>query len=192
MNTFFSAAAKLGLIVSALAFIGCASGPKVDADYNEAYNFSQVKSYHLIPDKTADYLGQPGSSLTDQRIEKAIGVEMDKRNIAPVARDQADILVSFHVTSQDKTRVRNYNMGYNYGYYGGYRRSGMSMGYGNDISVQQYTEGVLLIDLVDPKTNNVVWRGTATKKIDASWTNDERIEIINSHVAATMALVPGF
>ncbi len=195
MSTLFSLTAKIGLLISALAFIGCASAPKVDADYNESYNFSNIKNYYMIPDKEADYLGQPGSSLTDQRIEKAISFEMDKRNLAPVARDQADILISFHITTKDKTRIRNYNMGYSYGSYGGYRRSSMSMGYGsnygNDISVQQYVEGQLLIDLVDPKTNNVVWRGIASKKIDKNWTNDERIDIINSHVSATMALIPG-
>ena len=191
MSNLFSLTAKIGLVISTLAFIGCTSTPKVDADYNESYNFSSIKNYYMIPDKEADYLGQPGSSLTDQRIENAISFEMDKRNIAPVAREQADILISFHITSKDKTRVHNYNTGYSYGMYGGYRRSSLSMNYGNDISVQQYVEGQLLIDLVDPKTNNVVWRGTASKKINNNWTNDERIDIINSHVAATMALIPG-
>lgn len=191
MRRFFSISAKLALFASAILVIGCASGPNVDSDYNESYSFSKIQSYYLIPDKAADYLGQPGSSLTDQRVAKAIQHEMDKRAIAPAARDQADILVSFHITSKDKTRVRNYNAGYSYGAYGGYRYGGMSMGYGNNVSVQQYVEGQLIIDMVDPKTNSVVWRGTSTKKIDSDWTVDERIEVINTHVAASMALIPG-
>ena len=186
---------KITLKIILLGFIAlltsCASGPKVDADYNESYSFSGIHSYYLIPDKEADYLGQPGSSLTDQRIENAITHEMDKRNIPPTTRAKADILISFHISAKDKTRIRNYNMSYNYGYHGGYRHSSMGVGYGNDVSVQQYVEGQLLIDFVDPKSNNVVWRGTAVKKVDKTWSNEERVDIINDHVAATMALIPG-
>jgi hypothetical protein len=46
--------------------------------------------------------------------------------------------------------------------------------YGGQVDVYQYNEGTLIVDIVDAKTNQLVWRGTATKTIDESASPEQR------------------
>ncbi len=165
----------------------CASGPKVDSDYDQNYNFGAIKSYYLEPDNQKEYLGLPGESLTNQRITKSIQSEMKRRGIVAKPAAEADILIAFHVTTKDKTRVTSYNTAYGYRPYGyGYGGMGTS-----NVDVRQYTEGSLFIDLVNPKDKKTVWRGIASA-ILKDRTTEERIELINSYVGAIINTIPDF
>ena len=64
-----------------------------------------------------------------------------------------DVLVAYHSKLQQKTQVTDWGYG---GFYWG-------MG---PVSIDQYTQGTLFIDLIDPKTKEVVWRGTASAVVD--------------------------
>jgi hypothetical protein len=66
-----------------------------------------------------------------------------------------DLFVVYHATTNEKTSVTTYTGGY-YGW--GYH--GWGMGY-TDVRVDQYTEGTLIIDLVDADEEELVWRGWA-------------------------------
>ncbi|GGA80233.1 hypothetical protein GCM10011369_22720 [Neiella marina] len=173
-----------------LILTGCASTPRVDSDYADGFNFAHLKSFHLVPINNSTYAGQPGASLTEQRIEESIKRNLGNRGMTEVPAEQADILVSYHVTSQDKTQIRTYNTRYNY--HRSYHNRAWDYGWGNDIDVRQFTEGQLLIDLVDPASNHVVWRGIGTKRLKRSTTQDERIETINEYVDAMFMQVPGW
>ena len=48
-------------------------------------------------------------------------------------------------------------------------------------NIYSYRKGTLIIDLMDPKTNNLVWRGWATAAIDTI-TLEQTEEIINRAV----------
>ncbi|MBD1390111.1 DUF4136 domain-containing protein [Neiella sp. HB171785] len=173
-----------------LILTGCASTPKVDSDYAEGFNFAHLKSFHLVPINNSTYTGQPGASLTEQRIEQSIKSYLTNRGMTEVPADQAEILVSYHVTTQDKTQIRSYNNQFSYGR--SYYNRAWGYGWGNDIDVRQFTEGQLLIDLVNPATNNVVWRGIGTKRLKRSTTQDERIDTINEYVNAMFMQVPSW
>jgi len=72
--------------------------------------------------------------------------------------------------------------GYRRGLYAGWG------GYGYPGSVQQYDEGTLSIDLVDPGKKEMIWEGVSqAKSYHASkWTEED----INSHVTAILADLP--
>ena len=60
-----------------------------------------------------------------------------------------------------------YGFGYRYGFrrsffgYGGYGYPYGGYGYGSHGVVTTYTEGTLVIDIIDAGTNELVWRGSA-------------------------------
>ncbi len=192
MNTLFK---FLVTGVAMLVLSACASKPNIHTDYNPDYDFSQIKTYYLSIDHNKDYRSQQGVSLVDQRIEKAIRENLNARGYTEVAKEQADTLVSYHVTTKDRVRVRNYNnnvgysrYGYGYGY--GYGHYG-SVGYGTQTEVQNYQEGILLIDMVDPTMKKVVWRGQGSKKIDKSLSTQEFNVILNEYITALFNKIPG-
>ncbi|MBW8191094.1 DUF4136 domain-containing protein [Neiella marina] len=173
-----------------LTLTACASTPKVESDYADSFNFAHLKSYHLVPINNNTYAGQPGASLTEQRIEESIKNYLNRRGMTEVPAEEAEVWVSYHVASQDKTQIRSYNTRYNY--HARYHRSAWGAGWGNNVDVRQFTEGQLLIDLVDPASNHVVWRGIGTKRLKKSTTTEEREETINQYVDAMFAEVPAW
>lgn len=173
-----------------LTLTACASTPKVESDYADGFNFAHLETYYLVPINNDTYAGQPGVSLTAQRIEESIKTQLGYRGMTEAPADQADIWVSYYVTSQDKTQIRTYNNRYNY--HARYYRGAWGAGWGNDVDVRQFTEGQLLIDLVDPKSNHVVWRGIGTKRLKSSQSTEQREETINQYVEAMLAEVPAW
>ena len=102
---------------------------------------------------------------------------------------QADLLVSWHLVTQDKTDVRTYqtpSMGVGYGRYGGYNRYSMYNCWGcgsqTEVSVQNYTEGTFIVDMIDPKLKKSVWRSVIQSKL-----KEKQLEQVQANtVAAAM------
>lgn len=163
---------------------GCSSTPNVGADYDTSFEFGSIKSYYVLPDK-----GEK-SSLTQQRIRKEVKAYMAQKGISEATKESADIWVSYHNTTKDKTRIRDYNSGFYYGRGRGYRYGGLHMG--SDLDVQQYTEGRLFIDLVVPSERRVVWRGVGSKRLRSSDTSADNEQSIKEYVFAMLNQVPGW
>jgi len=93
----------------------------------------------------------------------------------------ADLLISWHVVTQDKTDVRTYQtpgMGMGYSRYGGYNRYSMYNCWGcmsqTEVSVQNYTEGTFIVDLIDPKLKQSVWRSLIQERIKGDMGQDQQ------------------
>ena len=81
--------------------------------------------------------------------------------------DNPDLLVVYHIGTQEKIQVTDW----------GYRYSDYYWGYGGrQIDVYQFTEGSLVIDLVDAETTNLVWRGTGTGVVDQDQKSPEEMQ----------------
>lgn len=167
----------LNMILVALCTLvisACSSAPKINVDYDTNHNFEAISSYRIVNKQRSS------NDLVNDRIISAIKNAMAQRGIAQAKGDDVDILIDFMVVSKDKTRVTSYNSGYGY-YGGGY--------YGNSIDVRQYTEGSLILDLVDPKVNKTIWRGVGTATIEAR-TAQERTALVNGYTEAIIAQMP--
>ena len=56
--------------------------------------------------------------------------------------------------------------------------------------VQEYDEGMLVIDITDTKTKDLLWRGTATRRISRQATPEETTQTVNEMVGKTLAQFP--
>ena len=82
-------------------------------------------------------------------------------------------MIAWHVRSQEKaTAVGDWGYRDPYGaYWTGY--------YGpRSVDVQYYEEGTLIIDVIDPGENRLVWRGSATRVLDRAMTPERADEIV--------------
>ena len=170
--------ATLAALAAAALLAGCSS-LSVSYDYDNNVDFMQYRTFawmarpEAVPADAAQ--AQQRNDLLDRRIRSAVEDEMAARNIT---QDPAapGVLVVYHVGLQDKIQVTDY--GYNYSpYYWGY-------GGGRQLDVYQYQEGTLIIDVIDAKTKNLVWRGTGTKVIESTSRSPEEMkaridEIVN-------------
>jgi hypothetical protein len=181
LNRFF----QLAGLASILALLAaCTSTPKISTDYDPEYDFASIKTYYLVEHNLAAQPG--GTSLSDQRATREISAEMKRRGISPASVEQADIILTFHIVRQDRTKVTSYNNSYGYSRYG----SGRGGYYGgNQVDVRQYTEGTLLVDLVAPKEKRIVWRGQ-TSAVIRDRSNEERDARARMYVEAMFNHMP--
>ena len=169
----------LAITSMAWLFTACASSPDISVDYSPDFHSKHIGSYHLITQPDID-------TLADQRIVSAINSQLKARGLAAQSKQQADIWVSYLVVTKDRTKVNTYNSmaGFNSYGYGYGPRYGGGWGTTTNVSVYEYTEGTLLIDLIDPKTNKTVWRGTGSTNISVNRNAEQRTALIESYVAA--------
>jgi hypothetical protein len=163
----------------------CASSPpKPTVDFKPDYNFAAVQTLAFYY-KSGDSSGSnpvPLSDMARNRIDLALENAFAKKGyqVVPDA-SAADLLISWHVVTQDKTDVRTYQtpgMGMGYSRYGGYNRYSMYNCWGcmsqTEVSVQNYTEGTFIVDLIDPKLKQSVWRSLIQERIKGDMGQDQQ------------------
>lgn len=170
-----------------LGLCACSATPRVSVDYNQEYHFNTIKSYYLLSQTESEGGEAAILTLNDQRVQAALENEMSARGVQAGNKDEADIWLMYTLVSRDRTRITAVNR------YWGYIswHSPFYPGIGPEVDIQEYTEGSLVIDLVDPKTRKVVWRGIST-----AVTRNRSVEYgdaaIPKHVAAIINEIPGF
>ncbi len=154
-------------------FTGCESAPEIKYEADRSVDVSGYKTYVLVPfSKTGGVSGQganPGSSLKYAGpITDAIKAGLAARGYVETTDvSKADFAVNIRATVVPQTDVTDWGMGY--AGYPGWRGGGYGYwGYGGgyNVTVDQYNQGVLRIEIFDAKQKQLVWVGWATDRLD--------------------------
>ena len=152
-----------------LILMGCSS-ITVKHDYDQAVDFSKFKTYKWgTANDPNDVL--LSNMLILKRVYEAIDLSLEKKGFKKVEADP-DFLVYPHGATKEKTDIQSWG-----GSYGGWWGAG-PYGGGN-IDVTQYTEGTLVIDMVDMSDNQLFWRGVGTGAVGSPSTPEESTKNIN-------------
>lgn len=182
---------KVLLLSIILALVTACAGVAVYTDYDTAYDFSSVKTYAWLKPK-AKLIHDPfvDNDLMYQRMVKSVDSVMASRLLQKVEDEaQADVLISYHLSSHQKLSVSSYHN--HFGYYPcRYCYPGGAYHHGSDISVRQYRAGSFIIDVVDPEKRDLVWRGVSERRLPKAVTPQERDLFINETVDNILAKLP--
>ena len=138
---------------------GCSS-VSVSTDYDPQTDFSRLKTYDWMPGRPP--LGS--DTLTSSRIQRAVDDGLRARGYVKASRPD------FHVAYQVSVGQRVESIpSSDYAY--GWRRS-YSMSGGTE--VRTYDEGTLILDVVDPASKTLLWRGTARSVVEPGLMPEER------------------
>jgi hypothetical protein len=172
------------LSLASIVLAACASGPKITADYDRGADFSQYRSFGFFEPLGTDKAGY--ESLVTQALKSATRREMEARGYT-YAESGADLLVNFNAKLAKALRVSStpapMYYGYRRGYYGGWG------GYGYSTHVDQYVEGTLNIDIIDPRRQQLVWEGVAVGRVKEK-AQEQRQAAIASAVAEIFTKYP--
>ena len=146
------------LTLSALV-TACTTPLEAVTDHDSQYDFSRVKTVAIQPFSRTDPGAVRISDMQVTRVNNALSDELRRKGLQVVDdNSQADVYLTWHLVTQEKTDVRSYNSASYYSCW----RCGPSV---SDVSVRQYTEGTLIVDLVDPRRNQSVWRSTIQSRL---------------------------
>ena len=169
----------------ALFLTGCAS-QNVDWDYNPSHSLSGLKTYAWMDNKElVEKKGYNINSLTDERVHSAVDGILQTKSLKQVDQAaQADVLVTYDITVKTRREEHQVTTSVGWGY------NAWGLGFSNDHYVNDYEEGSLIIDFVDPKTQKVLWRGVSRSRIRNKMTPEERIQQINKGVQQILSGFP--
>lgn len=148
------------MAVATLVLAACSSLPTPTVDFNRKFDFSKVQTISQEPFKRPEGKLVLLSDMEISRVNEALADELQSKGyaLAEVGSD-ADLYLSWHLVTQDKTDVRTYN---SMSYYQCWR-CGPSV---SDVSVQQFTLGTFIVDMIDPAQGQSVWRSVIQTRID--------------------------
>ncbi len=135
------------------------------------------------------------SPILERRIRGEIDSELARLGYRRDTSGAPDFRVAFKVLTEKETDTYSGGYGgfyspYSFGHghfghggfgHGGFGHFGLSPYYGPAI-VRQYVQGTLVLDIVDGRTNELIWRGWATDRLD----DDPKPKQVRHYVTAAV------
>ncbi|HEY3698726.1 MAG TPA: DUF4136 domain-containing protein [Spongiibacteraceae bacterium] len=174
------------IFFAAVVLNACAAIP-VSTDYDPGWQMPASASYAWMPHPANKVDPMIDNDLVAGRVQRAVDDQLAAKGLS-LAKSEADanLLVTYHIGEEDKLDINSFHS--NFGYYPCWRCWGP--GFDSDVWVTQYTQGKLIIDLVDAKTKQLVWRGIASRRVPSFDSPQERDKYIRESVAAIFKKFP--
>lgn len=167
--------------VSVLSAAGCASTMSVSSHVQSGLDFAPYRTWDWGP---ADALptGDPrldANPFFKDHVQGAVEKALAARGLGAPASGVPDLLVHYHAAIDQRVNVSGADTSRGYCY--------------DDCSqaVQEYEAGTLVLDIVDAKTNRVIWRGWAQDSVEGVLDNQDRMaKQIDEAVTKMLARLP--
>lgn len=180
---------KLVRIIAPLSLLAiCGFAQDVRYNFDKGANFSQFRTYKWVDVKDAPKL----NPLVDQQVKSAIEAGLASKGLTKATGDDANLWIAYQFTLQQEKEFNTYSSDFGYGagwgrgwYGGGMGGSTMSSTTSTTIHV-----GELALDMYDPAAKQIVWRGTASKTLDAKAKPDKRQKNLDKGVAKLLKNYP--
>jgi hypothetical protein len=149
---------RLGLTAALALAAGCVS---VQAHKAPGVSLAGYHTFAFLPARPNELTQNQATfdrSPAGQAAREAVGRNLQEKGYVPTTPDRADFLVTVRATLQQQV-----DWGYGpdwvggwYGWYGWYGWPAASW----------YTVGTVIVDFMDPRTRQVIWRGTASRVVN--------------------------
>jgi hypothetical protein len=168
---------KLLYIIVAIIVTSCSS-VQIASDFDSQVDFTKFKTYAL----TEESKNLPIGELNMGRLINAVETELATKGFTK--SDNPDVLIDMHITAKTRTEATAYNTG-------GYGRYGYGGGFSTtQVSYNQYTDGTLLINMIEKSTEKIAWQGRGTKTLDENASAEKRESNINYAVKQIFTKYP--
>jgi len=154
----------IALVVTVGLLAVSAYAQKVDISYVKTTDFNKYKTYAWKPGHTLGKSQILPMELIDKYVLTAVKPVLATKGLKEVASDP-DAYVTYFISLTQKSEVGSLNQFDTYGQLG-YQASPAFGGAWNESMVNSYRKGILLIDLVDARTNTLIWRAHCKEATD--------------------------
>ena len=184
MNSLISRVGFVLLLVLGVA--ACSTPLTATVDHDPGFDFGNVRTVAIQPIDRTVASTVIISDMQVTRINETFAQELSRHGVEVVQNNaDADVLMTWHLVTQERMDVRTYNT--------------MSARYttcwhcaptsGTDVRVRQYTQGTLIVDLIDPDRLQSVWRSIIESRLREPSTPEDAAE---RRAEAAAAIFEGF
>jgi hypothetical protein len=157
-------ARRVSLIALAAAAIGvaaCASKVNVRTQVAPDASLSGLQTFRILPtpprrvDATSAYSSDPmlANSITNHALVDDLRSAFEGRGYV-LSTDSPDFTVAYYASTREKLDITNWDYGYRWHRWPRDRQM-----------ITQYTEGTVVVDVIDPGTNELLWRGQGVASV---------------------------
>jgi hypothetical protein len=176
----------LAALLALIGLGGCAK-PEVGHDVDPEAPIGVYQTFGILEAKSREEIPEDPrfGPLLDQHTEDAIDDALRRRGYQPRTTGPVDFLVRFSNEIRREQRTVGSPISIGVGY-GGYVGSGIGLGTGwtgpRNATTRTLAKGTLVIDVLEPETRRVVWRGWAKDTLTASGDPRERVFDVVSRI----------
>ena len=136
----------------ALLLASCVFGQKITVEFDSAVDFGKYHTFLIRNGQLNSKNPALNSERVKKQIENDIRRDLTMRGLEEAAKPTADLNVRYHFGTLRRVETEAYPAGWR--------------GWGTRVVRVPYSEGTLVIDLRDPTTMSLVWRGIASVEKD--------------------------
>ena len=168
-------------ILGAFVLTGCATTMSVGSHVQPELAISQYRTYDWGP---ADALptGDPRldrNPFFQDHMQGAVEKQMAAKGIGRISSGTPDLLIHIHASIAQRINPNQADLA------GGYCTADNCPG------LSEYEAGTIVIDMIDARTNRLVWRAWAQNNIESALENSDELEkVINEAVTRMFAKFP--
>jgi hypothetical protein len=175
------------LMSLALAVLtGCAPFT-VKYDYDARAHFEAFKTYdwYAASSKAKGQAAGVENPIMDRRVRNAVERELAAKGLKQQTTGEPDLLVTYYPVYNHRAMVTSTGFGGGWGY----RPYGLGMGT-SITEVHHYQEGSIVLELVDNKTNQLIWQAAAEGALSNLEDPQEAEEQVGKAVKALLTRFP--
>jgi hypothetical protein len=177
-----------GIIVAAIA--GCSSGSqlKVSTTVEPGADLSGLHTFYVLTPPARSANATPlaandpmlENSITNNALRSDLTQSFQSRGYVAAPRQTADFLVAYYAGTKEKFDTTywgpTFDPGWRYSYRGrrGWAWPYYGAGYyggpfydGGGANVSSYTQGRVIVDVTDPRTSELLWRGQGVEPVSS-------------------------
>ncbi len=139
----------LPMVLLSLLAVHSALAQKITMEFDQTADFTKFKTFAIRSRELNSQNPALNSDLVKKQIDAAIEKYLTAKGLTEVTDGRSDLNVRYHFGAARKTEVEAYPAGW--------------YGWGTRYVRVPYSEGTLVIDLRDPTTKSLVWRGIASE-----------------------------
>ena len=134
---------------------------KITVEFDQAVDFTHYKTFAIRDGQLNSKNPALNSELVKKRIDADITRDLTNKGLE-LTTGKSDLNVRYRLGSARRQEVETYPAGWR--------------GFGTRVVRVPYTEGTLVIDLRDPATRSLVWRGIAREEKDDATKIEGKLE----------------
>lgn len=144
---------RVSCLIGAVLLFGAVFAREISLDYDHAVDFSAYRTYLWTQ-------GTPAANPNvDRAIVEAVDAQLKGKGFTKVEKE-ADFCVLYRAVLREEATSTDYD-------YGKFKLEN------RNVVVQRYTVGTLVVDVVDAKSKNLLWRATATDAVGSDPTKTQ-------------------